>query len=248
MARIEPAVDYSTILRMKGILDYSTWRGVNYVRSWPRKSNHKRSAAEIAGSTLFTLATQSWRDQSPPVQDFYRLMVKGSTERALDLWTAQFTSRGAIIDPEFVDPEPWLANYVVRIAEVACGIDPANGNTRAQGRIVGPNAIVFGHFVQVRPTVSVETRVYRGRLCSRITHISHPWSISGTLWSNTALTGLTWPTLGPLAPITMAFYAYVYGPGSQYHIQPGPRFFLTFMGYPYAFGLYLGHYGDWSFP
>lgn len=248
MARIEPAVDYSTILRMKGILDYSTWKGVNYVRSWPRKSSHKRSAGEIAGSLRFTQATKSWRDQAPEVQNFYRLLVKGTTERPLDLWTASFTklaglwrhNESPIINQQFSD--------VPAISLVQAGLNLAQTENRVT---IGfsPSLYYFTlWFVRHRPSASYFKRVYRGRLCSGLASLS--FSSLGPLGVFPAApsTTVTWPAFGPIAPITVAVVVQTLGPVPPERRAAAPFFMFTFLGTDDQFQAPRQHIGDWTFP
>jgi len=61
MARIKTLPGLDVIKGFKGTLDFALWRGLPYVRAWPRTPRHHLTPATLAAAALFGLILKSYR-------------------------------------------------------------------------------------------------------------------------------------------------------------------------------------------
>lgn len=81
MARISGLPAPAIIFSLKGTLDYVAWRGIFYVRSWPRRPRMPRSLPSQATAQAFANFARAASRTAIPVQQ------QGTNAVAGTLWT-----------------------------------------------------------------------------------------------------------------------------------------------------------------
>lgn len=79
MARLDALPAVTTIAGMKGLLDYAVWRGIPYVRSWPRKPPMPRAPAVQASAARMTEYIARLRSQAPELTTAGRIAAEGTS-------------------------------------------------------------------------------------------------------------------------------------------------------------------------
>lgn len=88
MAVIPAMPSRDTIIGLRGVLDFACWKGVNYVRAWPRSPSGPRSPAVQASAAAFADLSRRLQSIDATIQTEAKEAAAGSTWTWKDLTTA----------------------------------------------------------------------------------------------------------------------------------------------------------------
>ena len=88
MATLDVLPGHDIIVAMRGVLDYACWRGVFYVRSWPRPPRGPRSAAVQAAGAAFAAFSRALKLMDATLRNAAITATNGTTWTWKDLVSA----------------------------------------------------------------------------------------------------------------------------------------------------------------